>query len=355
MATLTRAGISAVLNLTFGEAAADHIRRDCLPVNLFDVVNESNELATWPVKTTGRSAGGAYAEGADMADADFDAHLKTKASLAIANYWKGVKISGNAMAAAAANGTRVFDSSLWNDELTDAVDDLAKDLSTDFYGGNVGASPAEIEGLERAITTGTYAGVNPATYLEFKSAVNTTPLASLSFKTTRDNLIRPFKDACGEYPLFVLCDSTFFDAYGDLFGDQRRYVSDVRSAGGGMVKLSGGFRALEMDGGVPLIEDRFCTSQTAYAFGRDAAQWVQQPAVGSPEEEAHLVVQAIKALTGTDLPLDEVVASIRARSRRLMPKIEMLGKTGDNVKAMVKVYAQLRVKRRNRTAKLTLT
>ena len=46
---------------------------------------------------------------------------------------------------------------------------------------------------------------------------------------------------------------------------------------------------------------------------------------------------------------------IAARGKRLQPTIEALDKTGDNFKVMIKCYLQLRLRRRNCAAKLTLT
>lgn len=355
MATVALAAISAVMNLIYADALADQIRRDVLLPNLLAVKVGRNSTCTWPVKVSGRSAGGAFAEGADMADGDFDAHTRLQASLAWAQYRTGAKVSGLAEALSRLNNSLALDPSLFNDELRDAIDYLSIKIATHSYSGNVTNSPVELEGLARAVdSSGSYAGIDPGTYTEWASAENSMALADLSFETLRENLIRPFVDKCGMYPRFVTCPGNIFDAIGALFGDQRQFVDQVMSTGGEMVniKLRGGFRAIEIDG-VAFVEDRHATANTAYAFGPDSAEYEQVPAVGP--EQAGVIVAAIKDLTGVTLQEDEVRTMLAAQSTRLQPTIEMLGKTGDSIKAMVKVYAQLKVRHRNRTAKLLFT
>ena len=65
----------------------------------------------------------------------------------------------------------------------------------------------------------------------------------------------------------------------------------------------------------------------------------------------------MKALTGVEIPLDMLEQEIKARQAagRLMPTIVALSRTGDAVKFMVKIYAQLKWKRRNAFGKLVLT
>ena len=355
MATVALSAISAVMNLIYGAAMADQIRRDVLLPNLLPVKVGKNSTMTWPVKVSGRSAGGAFAEGADMSASDYDAHTRLQASLAWAQYRTGAAVSGLSEALSRLNGSLALDPSLFSDEIRDAIDYLATLMSSHTYAGNVAASPAQLAGLAAGIdSSGSYAGIDPATYTEWASSENSLASASLSFSTLRSNLIRPVKDACGMYPKFVTCDGTTFDKIGDLFGDQRRYITEVMSVDGRQVdlKLAGGFRALEVDG-IPYIEDRHATANTLYAFGPDSVHYEQVPSVGP--EQAGVVVAAMKQLTGVTLQEDEVAAMLKAATARLQPTIEMMGKTGDNVKAMVKVYAQLGVRHRNRCGKLLLT
>lgn len=356
MATLSLTAITAVMNLVYADAMADQIRRDVLLPNIVPVKLGKNSTTTWPVKVAGRTAGGAYAEGADMSDGDFDSHARLQGSLAWAEYRTGAKISGLADALSRANGSMAVDMGLFNDEIKDAIDILATKVATHSYSGSVAASPPQIEGLARAVDASStvYAGIDPATYTDWVSTENTLALTDLSFDTLRENLIRPVVDACGMYPRLVLVPGNIFDAVGALFGDQRRFTDTVMGVGGEQVnlKLRGGFRAIEVDG-VPYVEDRHCTANTAYAIGPDAIEYSQVPAVGA--DDPMVAIAAVKDLIGVDLTQDQVRAMFAASSARLQPKVEMLAKTGDSVKAMVKLYAQLRVRYRNRCGKLLFT
>lgn len=355
MATVALSAITAVMNLLYGDAMADQIRRDVLMPNLLPVRTGRNSTMTWTVKSAARAAGGAFAEGADMSDSDFDSHHRLQASLAWAEYRTGAKVSGLSEALSRVNGSPALDPSLFNDEIRDAIDYLAVLISQHTYSGNVAASPTQLAGLATAVdSSGSYAGIDPGTYTDWVAAENTLATADLSLDNISQNLIRPIKDNCGMYPVFMVSSGSVFDKVKALFGDSVRYLDEVQTIDGGTVNLKarGGFRAIEVDG-VPLIEDRHATSNTIYGFARDAVEYQQVPAVGP--DQAGVIIQAVKALTGMTLEEDQVAAMLRASTQRLQPTIEMLGKTGDNHKAMVKVYAQIGVRYRNRTGKLTLT
>jgi len=355
MATVSLADFSAVLNLTFAEPSADLVQRQVVLPNLLPVVPSSDAVATWGVKSAARTAGGAYAEGADMADGDYDAHASLQASLAWAQYRKGAKVSGLAESISRLNSSRAVGGSKLDGEVRDAVDALAVDVSADGYGGNVSASPVELAGLASAVaSSGAYAGIDPATYTDWKSVANSLASASLSFANLRTYLFTPFYDSCGMSPVFCTCDSATFDKIGALFGDQRRYLDTIQTVDGRTfdLKLRGGFRALEVDG-VPFVRDRHATANTIYAFGPECAQYRQVPAY-VPSDYAQ-VVAAVKALTGVTVADADIIAALTAMTQRLQPTVQVVAPTGDAFKAMVKIYAQIVVRYRNRMGKLLLT
>jgi len=355
MATLALSAISAVLNLLYQDQMADLVRRDVVLPNLLPVRPDPNGAAYWPVKSAGRTAGGAYAEGADMADGDYDAHNRLQGTLAWVEYRKGAKVSGLAEAVARANGTPAIGSGLMDDEIRDAVDALAVDLANHSYAGNGSATPAQVTGLATAVaSSGTYAGINPSSYTDWVAAQGTFALADMSFANLRAQGLRVFKDACGMYPVFATCPGAVFDAIRDLFNDQVTFVQDIMTVDGRSVnvKLAFGGRALEIDG-VPIVEDRHATANRIYWFGRDAAEYRQVPIV-TPAMYGQ-VVAAMKELTGVDLDPDQVKAALAAGTMRLQPGIDVLARTGDAFKAQVKWYGNLIVRRRNRTAKTVLT
>ena len=356
MATLTLAGISAALNLVFQDPMADQFRRDVLLPNLLEVVPDKNDTITWPAKFDGRATAGARAEGHDTQDSDFSSHTRAKASLAVAEYFGYAKVSGLAQSVAAATGG-AGGADLLEEEVRDAIDEMAAAISADLYAGSVAASPTEIEGLARAVAaSGTYAGLAQGTYAAWASPVNTLAADALSVANLRAKLHRPFKDAAGVWPEFVICPGTLWDSVGALFDDQSRIMVDsVYTRAKGEVKLrgAGGFRAIMVDG-IPHIEDRHATASTFYALHSKDVTLRQVPAAGSSMAPS-AVQRALKDLTGVTLEVNDIATMLAKGDRRLQPTIEALGKTGDNLKVMVKVYLQLRLRRRSSAAKLTLT
>lgn len=357
MATLARADISAAMSLILQDPMADQFRRDVPLVHLLTVLNNGkNDTLTWNPKFDGRTAGGAYAEGADMADADYDSHDRAKASLNWAAYRAGAKVSGLAMSVAsdgyAGDG---MNGDLFDEELVDAIDKIATDVGTDLYAGDPGATPVELAGAALAIdgTASTFATLASSTYGDWLAAENSIASTALNIQALRDNLLRPVKDATGRNPDFVTCPGNLFDDVKDLYEDKAEIVQEIRVRDG-MINImkAAGAEAVMVDG-VPFIEDRFCTASTFYSWTARDVAIVQLPAKG-PRRNPQRIVEAIKALTGVDVTVTEVEQRMR-RSGVVIPTIEFLAQTGDAYKAMVKVYLQLKWRTRNGFAKLTIT
>lgn len=360
MATVSLAAFSAALSLIFMDRTTVQFRRDVVLPNLLAVKRDRNKTCTWNVKFDGRSAGGAYAEGADMADGDYDAHTRATASLNWAQYRKGAKVSGLAQAVAAASGgSGAGDvSDIFLTEVEDAVHDLANDVSSHSYAGDPTASPTQLAGAAVAIdgTAGTFAGLASATYSDWLSAENTLATAQLSEEKLRTLLHRPVRDATGHDPDFVTCNGTLFDRVRGLASERSDAVTTMVRGANGMVDIEKmmGARAVRVDG-VPYIEDRHATASTFYAWSARHVEYRQVPAANSsvsPNE----VQQAVFNLTGVQVPLNEVEQGLRTMfgGGQIVPFIKLLGATGDSMKAMVHVYAQLAWKSRNGFAKLAL-
>ena len=360
MATVNLSAISVAMSIILMDGITDQFRRDAVLLNLLDVKTEGGQALYWNPKFDGRSAGGAYAEGADMADADYDSHTKVQATLSWAQYRKGAKVSGLAEAVSQSGGYAGSSAGVFDEELTDAVDDLALDIATHLYSGDPTASPVEVAGAAIAIdssTASTFANVNPATYGDWVGGENSIATADLSLQNIRTQLLRPVKDATGRNPDFVTVASGIYDAVKALLDDKAETVQEIR-VGDGMINIKQAFggNGFYIDQ-VPFIEDRHCTASTMYAWSRRFVQICQLPAA-IPAASTEEVQQAVKMLTGVDVPLNDIeerVRALRAAPASLRPTIEMIPKTGDAYKAMVKVYLQIKWRRRNAHAKLVLT
>jgi hypothetical protein len=218
------------------------------------------------------------------------------------------------------------------------------------------ASPVELAGLAQAIdATGTYAGLAPGSYPTWISAENTDTLANLTLDILRTKILRPYKDLNGVRPKFCVCPGAVMDKVFNLFDQSTRIVvQTVRGADGKMVDIGAlGFTGVMVDG-VPFIEDRHCTTGTIYAFDPDWVEYVQVPPVWLSMDPGML--QSItQQVLGSMVPLDQIIEAQRQAGSRLIAQINALGKLGDSTRIQLVLDAQLRVRRRQGAAKLTLS
>lgn len=361
MATLSLSDLSDALSQLFQPNITNQINLVAVGLNLIPTVNGGGKNAAWTAKFTGRSNAAGYTEGADMVGGDFDSELREDAVLPWGQYRKGAQVSGLAQAAASSNMQpgSVLDEGMadvFDDEIGDAVDRMALGLGTDIYAGDGSASNPLI-GLEAAVaSSGTYATIDPGTFTEHVSVAQSVPLATLSFAKVRALLTAIYK-ACGKKPDFMLTDPDTFDAIGDLFGDNRRWLQEVTLSDGTRggrrtIKLEGGFDVLEFDG-IPIARDNLCTTSTLYALNSRHVALKQLPAYKSPMTQERFL-DLVEAITGERLP-DAALGEFMAAAGQLTPYVEMLGKTGDSDKAQVKSYSQLCLTRRNAHGKITFT
>jgi hypothetical protein len=359
MATVSLSDVSAALSLLLQTRQARQFRTDVPLLAILPIMgNGRNDALTYNPKFDGRTAGGPYNEGADMADVDFDGHKRAKAIIPWAQYRTGAKISGLASALVGQDAPgQAFDMDLWNEEVNDAIDKLAVDLGQDLYAGDPTASPTELAGAAIAIddSAAVFATINPAVDTAWVSGNNSIPFASLSKQNIREKLFRPVIDATGRHPDAVTCPGNVFDAVLGIFQDDTDVVTEInirRNDGTVEPVFLGGARAVILDG-VPIIEDYQATANTMYAWTLRDVEVVQVPTL--VPADASRVVRALKMLTGVDVPLNQVEERIRARRGMLVPTVEILAQTGDAYKAQIKVYLQVKWKRRNAFAKLVLT
>lgn len=349
-----------VLNLVFLDPITVQFRRDAVLLELLPLEYDSNSTCTWDVKYDDRDTAGEKAEGYVVQSSDFSTHGRMQASIAWAHYEGFASVTGTSLRIAAANSRIGAANALMNEELNDAVKEVAVKLGTHAYSGSAAASPRQIEGIARAVdSTGTYAGIDSSTYTWWASGEQTLAATSLSFANIREKLFRPFKDATGMYPEFVICPGAVFDKVAALFDDQTRILVDTISLGDGnggvrQVDLKrAGARAILVDG-VPFVEDRFCTANTMYALHTDCLSWRQVPPAWASMDPGQ-IQQAVEQVTGDKVDINEITAMMAKARKSPTVQINALGKDGDTSKLQVVIDIQLKLKRRNAASKLTLT
>jgi len=339
------------MSLVYQDRMVDQFRRDVVLLNLLEVKPGRNDTCTWPVKVAARTAGGPYTEGADLGANDIDSHDRLTGSLSWAQYRKGARVSGLALALAAASGS----DDPMIEEIMDALDELALDIGADAYAGNHAATPPELAGAALAIddSDDNFAGIDTGVHTEWLAGEDTLATASLSISNLRTKLHRPVRDAIGMDPEFVTCRGSVIDTLKDLFGEKADTIQEVRTNARGTVDIHAatGARAISIDG-VPYIEDRHCTSGTLYAWHSKFVHIKQVPAKMPSVAQ---VASAMKMLTGVDVEVSDVEARLRSGAGKLVPTIEFLAQNGDAYTAQVKAYLQFCWQRRQAFSKLALT
>jgi len=356
MAVMGLSDFSAVLNVIYSGDISENFRRDAVLPNLLNVVHEANASCLWDVKLAARNTAAAKAQGYDVLSTDFSNDVELQASLAWAHYEAYASITGTAQRIAAANGRYSGGMDKLGQQLQDAADELTVKLSTDSYAGDYTASPVQLAGIAQAIdSSGTYAAIVPGTYPTWASAENTNALAGLTVQVLRTKLLRPYYDATGRDAGFVLCKGDAYDAVKALADDLKTLpVSTVRGADGKQIDIAAlGFHGVYVDG-VPFIEDRHCTSGVMYATDARNLEYAQVPPNWTSMDPGHLQGM-LKALTGKSVPVSEIEAMLRVASQRLTVQINALAKIGDSTRLQIVLDAQLRLKKRAKAAKLTLT
>lgn len=263
------------------------------------------------------------------------------------DYSEAIAVTGKALSAARGSAGSVGGASelqdLWTHKAMNAVMRLAKNLGRDFwvgpgtgnrmlglYGGATLTSGAPLS------NAGTYAGVVRGTYADWKANVllNGGVARPLSFDLLRD-MRKAIYDACGEMPDLIMCDSTQHEAYGKLFGDQRRYVQEV-VVRGEKITLDGGYRALEFDG-IPIVAS---VNHPAGYMSFLNTNFVKLRALDDMPTDANRSPAMIQLKT---MPEEQLLSGVCPFRARLNP----LAVTGDLFPLQMILYPQIQLERCN--------
>ena len=337
MAQVTLATIADTLTTIFEDRIANQINRATVVMQLLPVGPGTGKNVQWSARF-GTGVGGTRADGADLVPADFLNDSKVPANLDYGTYDSPFSITGKAAAAAMAAGNPAELENLFADELGDAVERLAKGIQQDLYTGAGGTD--EIFGLLAAsgplAATGTYAGIARGTYPQWASNIlaNGGTGRALTFDLMRE-MRQAIYTASGAKPDLILCDPAIHRKYGSLFGDQRRYMQEVRLRGS-VISLDGGYQVLELDG-IPVVEDVDMPAGTMVFLNTRYCRIAQLPDPANAVNQAYGTVD----LAGTD---EEQFGS---GSTRLTARVNPLARTGDAFKFQLISYPQLQVRRPN--------
>lgn len=344
--TVDLAAITAALPTILADRIIPQMNRSAPELQLIPFAAGAAKNMVWDVefKNASESVNSALAEGAVVSTYGDDDVVP--ATLNWCDYSESIAVTGKAMSAARGSAGRGGASELqdlWVHKTLGAVRRLAKNLGRDFWQGP--GTGNRMLGLYGGATltaaaplsnSGTYAGINRSTYADWKNNVllNGGVQRPLSFDLMRD-MRKAIYDACGEMPDLIMCDTAQHEAYGKLFGDQRRYVQEITVRGQKIV-LDGGYKALEFDG-IPIIAS---VNHPANAQTWLNTNYVKLRALDDMPTEANRSPGMIQLQA---MPEEQLLSGACPFRARLNP----LAVTGDLYPIQMILYPQIQLERCN--------
>lgn len=342
MSLVAMAQIASSLTVIFEEQITSQINRATVLLQVLPVgPGTTGKNIAWNARF-GSAVGGARAEGLAVATLNND--TKVPATLEFGTYDDAFGVTGKAMAAARAAKNPEELANLFVDELGDCVERLAKGIAIDLYTGT-GATD-HIMGLVYTgggiMSTGQYANIDRGTYPQWAGTVmsNGAIGRALTFDLMRE-MRRRIYSASGLKPDLIVTTPELHEKYGKLFGQQRRYVQEIRLRGQ-TITLDGGYQMLEFDG-IPVLEDVDCPEDNMLFLNTRYVRVLQlADQVDSVNNSMSMV-----GLAGT--PEEQ----LGQPSSKLTARINPLGRDGDSYKFQLICYPQLQVRRPNSCGVIT--
>lgn len=338
MAAVDLAAIASSLATIFEDRITQNINRAVVLNQLIPVKDGNGKNLSWNARFTAASYHAAViADGADVTA--YNSDVKVPATLQYGTYHDSFSVTGKARAAAAVTRNPAELEDLFAEEIEESVTRLASNIAADVYTGD--GSSDTIMGLVDGtaggiIATGTYAGINRSTYPEWGGNVLANggverPLTVGLMRAMR----RAIYDASGMKPDLIVCDSFQHEKYAETFGDNRRYVDNIRLRGDRIV-LDGGFQTLEFDG-CPVVEDN--NVPAGQMLFLNTRHLMLRPLPHAPD--AVNQGRGMIPLHGT--PEEQFGPGKNVLTARINP----LAITGDAYKFQLITYPQVQVKRPN--------
>lgn len=302
------------------------INRRTVALKLLPVVAGEGKNVAFAPEADGQLAE-SYAEGADAAN--FGSDAQASATLLWGLYRSNFHVSQLSMDGASTTMTPQGNRALWARNLVNASAKLATTLNVDVYSGT-GAN--KITGFDAAIgsAVNTYAGIDRtigANAYFIPGVFDPGVLTAPTFSLIRADLASIYT-ACGENPDLAFCAPLAFNKVGGLFDATRRQVDEIQTARG-VIRLSFGFQALEVDG-VMFVKDKDATAAQIYYVNSN-----------------HVELQYLPSSLMSGLPQLPGAIDDGFGPSPLGMVYEMLAKLGASERAEVRTTCQLVVDRPN--------
>ena len=331
MASTSLSTLSNALSQEFEPMVARQMNRKTVTLQLLPKVIGGGKNLAWDPQFDGSTAA-EYAEGADVAEADYDNDEEAPATLSWGLYRAAGRVTGLAAAAAATSQSPQELQDLFKERVMGNASKLGAKVNADLFAGT-GAN--RILGIDQGAfaATGTYATIDRAVRTEWAGNVlaNGGIGRAISF-ALMDELLEAIYTRSGTQPDVFVMHPTQFRKFGALFESNRRWpISEITTAAG-TIKLAGGFQALE-HAGIPVVRDKDATLGKVFAVNTSETRVKFLPTrPGQDNAGPNNTFQ---------------VADDKGNFSGLPARISMLAKTGDTTKWMVYVYAQLQCRTPN--------
>lgn len=334
-------GISGALAQTFApELSRQWNRRAVFAQNLKIVPGYGaggGQNVAWDVEFSSTGAVGAsFAEGSDVGSTEFHQDPVTKAVLAWGQYRSAFQLSNlevNAASANISNATALED--IVGERFLGSVAAITDQIETDLFSGTGtdGSGNPNIFGMDTAISlTGSYGGVNTATFSEWKGNVSSNGGVAQALTMNQLAVLeQSIYTASGMEPDFIVTTPAVHTKYEGLFESARRTINDGQAA----VPAYQGSAGRLYWRGKPVIRSRRCTAQELFMVNSDQLELVVLPWGNVPDGVMTVTRNAISS----DGKAQDTIA--------IPFKVYPLARTGSAIKFVVEVYCQLKVKRPN--------
>jgi hypothetical protein len=340
MAMEAYADVAAALSQTFEKELYQQFNREATFLSIIPAKPATDKTLSWDVEFTGLADAGAVLEGSDVDTSEMATDKAVPATLPTALYRSAIWLTDSEIKKAAISmGSPDALIDILGERILGAGSKLASRINKDLFSGtgtNGAGAPNIIGMLGGAVSaSGVYAGIDPATYVEWKSPLianggSGRPLTVDLLNQAEEQLFLQ----CGRSPDFIMTTSAVRRGYSSIFETVRRVVSD----GMGGMRMNAGATELFYQG-QPVIRDKDAVAGSLIMGVSDFLGVEFLPPLGMDKNSVVAKMATLQGTNGTP--------GARLTGTSIPFEITPLAKNGNSVKFMMTLELQLKVRRRN--------
>ena len=337
---------NAALSIFFDEKVSRQFNRMAVTAELLEKVPGAGQAINWDVRVNRATHATFFTEGSDVAAGEYNIDPNLKATLGWGMYRSAFALSGLSVAAARTSpGSAIEMLNQFETNLVDAASDLVSQVNSELWLGTGATSRiAGFTGGGALSATGTYAGLNRATYPDFAGNLAANGgIARTLTKGLLDAMDASIFRASGQTARCIVTTPESATKYEALFDQVGRVqvdrgdisaISKTPNVGAPWIPSNSGYTGMSYKG-IPVFRDRNVPAGTMAFINPDHVKLRVLPQVDLRTSPLWEMIQG-EASNG-DMPSNPMLSC----------KVESLAKTGDADKFQVVLYCQLEVKRPN--------